>query len=85
MVQVSTVGISAVINVNGSIRKSTGHFEAAQIVSDVQLKEEISPAVALGQFPVYLASFTVVVLVLVGICYQSGNFRDQRRSRKAEK
>ena len=85
VVQVSTVGISAVINVNGSIRKSTGHFEAAQIVSDVQLKEEISPAVTLGQFPVYLASFTVVVLVLVGICYQSGNFRDQRRSRKAEK
>ena len=85
VVQVSTVGISAVINVNGSIRKSTGHFEAAQIVSDVQLKEEISPAVTLGKFPVYLASFTVVVLVLVGICYQSGNFRDQRRSRKAEK
>ncbi len=49
-VQISTVGVSAVIDPSGRVRDETELFTAAHLVEDVGLRTDITPSVRLGWF-----------------------------------
>lgn len=59
-IQISTVGVSAVIAPNGTIVERTGLFTAEQLVETVALRTSLTPAVVLGPWPARL----VLVLAL---------------------
>lgn len=50
-VQISTVGVSAVISPDGSVRERTGLFTADQMVAELPLRTSMTPAVRLGGWP----------------------------------
>jgi apolipoprotein N-acyltransferase len=50
-IQISTVGVSAVIAPNGTIVSRTGLFTAEQLVATVPLRTSLTPAVVAGPWP----------------------------------
>ena len=77
-VQISTVGVSAVIAPDGTVSNRTGLFTAEQIVADVPLRTSLTPAAALGIWPAWAVSALAVVAVVVGM---AGARRVRRRHR----
>lgn len=63
VVHVSNVGVSAVISPNGVVQQRTGHYTAEQFVATVPLRESITLATRLGQWPAILAGVASVLLV----------------------
>ncbi|MBI9116154.1 apolipoprotein N-acyltransferase [Sanguibacter suaedae] len=62
-VQISTVGVSAVIAPNGVVTHRTGHFTAEQMIATVNLRTTITPAVHAGQWPARVLLFVAVFLL----------------------
>jgi apolipoprotein N-acyltransferase len=62
-VQISTVGVSAVIAPDGTVEQRTGLFTAATIRAELPLRTSLTPADRLGAAPVIVA----VVLALAGL------------------
>jgi len=77
-VQISTVGVSAVIAPDGTVSHRTGLFTAEQIVADVPLRTTWTPAAAMGIWPAWAVSALAVVVVLAGMV---GARRVRRRHR----
>jgi apolipoprotein N-acyltransferase len=77
-VQISTVGVSAVIAPNGAVMERTGLFTAEQMVETVPLRTSLTPAAALGQWPAWVVSGLGVVVVLAGA---TGAWRVRRPDR----
>ncbi|WNB87498.1 apolipoprotein N-acyltransferase [Cellulomonas sp. ATA003] len=65
-VQISTVGVSAIISPNGAVTEQTGLFTAEQMVDTVPLRTSWTPATALGVWPAWIADALAVVVVLAG-------------------
>lgn len=65
-VQISTVGVSAVIAPNGAVREQTGLFTAEQLVADLPLRVSLTPAARFGGWPAWIASGLAVVTVIAG-------------------
>src|SRR5690606_5496507 len=63
-VQISTVGVSAVISPAGVITQQTGHFTAEQMVADLALRDVVTPATRFGQAVAWL--FAALALVVTG-------------------
>ncbi len=66
-VQISTVGVSAVISPNGVVSHRTSLFTAAQIVDDLPLRTSLTPAAAMGSWPAWAVRALGVVVVLAGM------------------
>ena len=65
-VQISTVGVSAVIAPNGVASDRTSLFTAEQIVAEVPLRTSLTPAAAMGGWPAWAVDALGVVVVLAG-------------------
>ena len=67
-IQISTVGVSAVIAPNGTVVERTGLFTAEQLVETVALRSSLTPAVTLGPWParaVLVLALGLLVLAVV--------------------
>jgi apolipoprotein N-acyltransferase len=67
VMQISTVGVSAIYTPTGREVVRSGHFTAEQISATVNLRMSITPAVRLGEWPVLIVSAGTVLLVAAGL------------------
>lgn len=65
-VQISTVGVSAVISPAGVISQQTGHFTAEQMVADLPLRSTETPATRFGQAIAWLFAAAALVVTVAG-------------------
>ncbi|GCE76461.1 hypothetical protein [Cellulomonas biazotea] len=65
-VQISTVGVSAVIEPNGVVSQQTGLFTAEQMVAGLPLRTTWTPATRLGPWPGLVVDALAVCVVLAG-------------------
>ncbi len=65
-VQISTVGVSAVIAPNGVVSDRTGLFTPAQLVAQLPLRHSLTPAAVVGPWPVWVVDALAVAAVLAG-------------------
>ncbi|MBD3780548.1 MAG: apolipoprotein N-acyltransferase [Micrococcales bacterium] len=65
-VQVSTVGVSAVISPNGTVAADTGLFTAEQLVARLPLRESLTPATLLGAWPSLVVGALAVAMTVAG-------------------
>lgn len=65
-VQISTVGVSAVIQPNGVVSRQTGLFTAEQVVADLPLRTSWTPATRLGPWPGLVVDALAVCMVVAG-------------------
>ncbi|MBO3085594.1 apolipoprotein N-acyltransferase [Cellulomonas sp. zg-ZUI188] len=65
-VQISTVGVSAVIEPNGVVSQQTGLFTAEQMVASLPLRDTLTPATRLGSWPAWIIDALAVCVVLAG-------------------
>lgn len=77
-VQVSTVGVSAVIAPNGAVSEATDLFTADQLVATLPLRESLTLATRMGPWPGWLISGLGVVMVGAGMA-------GARRVRRADR
>ena len=76
-IQVSTVGVSAVIAPNGVLLEQTGLFTAEQMVTSAALRTSLTPAVRAGEWPAR------IVLVAAGALTVAGMLAGRRTRRAA--
>jgi apolipoprotein N-acyltransferase len=77
-VQVSTVGVSAVISPNGTIAQDTELFTPDQLVARLPLRQSLTPAAALGAWPSGVVGALAVVMTVAGAA-------GARRTRRADR
>lgn len=77
-VQVSTVGVSAVIAPNGVVTARTGLFTAEQVVATLPLRDSLTPATRLGGWPAWIAD-------ALGVCVVAAGAAGAARVRRAER
>ncbi|HWJ85796.1 MAG TPA: apolipoprotein N-acyltransferase, partial [Cellulomonas sp.] len=65
-VQISTVGVSAVIAPNGAVSQQTGLFTAEQMVATLPLRDSLTPATRLGSWPAWIVDVLAVGTVVAG-------------------
>ncbi|WP_456844078.1 apolipoprotein N-acyltransferase [Cellulomonas sp. P5_C6] len=65
-VQISTVGVSAVIEPDGVVSQQTDLFTAAQMVANLPLRDTLTPATRLGSWPAWIIDALAVCAVLAG-------------------
>ena len=80
-VQISTVGVSAVIAPNGVVSHRTGLFTAEQIVAELPLRTSLTPAAAMGGWPAWIVGALGVVVVLAGMAGARRVRRGEREER----
>jgi apolipoprotein N-acyltransferase len=66
-VQISTVGVSAVIQPNGAISERTGLFTAEQMIATLPLRDSLTPSARLGGWPAWIADALAVCVVVTGM------------------
>ncbi|WP_125775938.1 apolipoprotein N-acyltransferase [Antribacter gilvus] len=66
-VQISTVGVSGIIAADGTLLESTSLFTADQMIADLPLRTELSPAVVAGYWPGWITGGLAALLVVAGI------------------
>lgn len=77
-VQVSTVGVSAVIAPNGAVSTSSELFTADQLIATLPLRESLTPATRLGPWPAW-------VLAGLGIVMTGAGMAGARRVRRSDR
>ncbi len=77
-VQVSTVGVSAVIAPNGTVAQDTELFTADQLVARLPLRQSLTPAAVLGAWPSGVVGALAVVMTLAGMAGARRTRRDDR-------
>ncbi|MFE7509369.1 apolipoprotein N-acyltransferase [Promicromonospora sp. NPDC057488] len=82
-VQISTVGVSAVITPDGSVVRRTGLFTADEFVVNLPLRSSVTPAVAAGYWPGWVVGALAVLLVVAGVVGRVGARRGARRRDEA--
>ncbi len=66
-IQISTVGVSAVIEPNGVIKTRTELFTPDTLVANMALRTSITPAVRIGTLPNWIVSVSAVLMLLIAI------------------
>lgn len=66
-VQISTVGVSAVIEPNGVIKSRTELFEPATMIANLPLRTTMTPAVTIGTLPNWIVSISAAVMLAAAI------------------
>lgn len=77
-VQISTVGVSAVIAPNGAVRQQTGLFTADQMVATMPLRQSLTPAAWAGPWPGWVIDALALCTVIAGMA-------GARRVRRADR
>jgi apolipoprotein N-acyltransferase len=77
-VQVSTVGVSAVIAPNGAVAQDTELFTPDQLVARLPLRQSLTPAAALGGWPSGVVGALAVVMTAAGMAGARRVRRDDR-------
>ncbi|MCC2308476.1 apolipoprotein N-acyltransferase [Cellulomonas chengniuliangii] len=77
-VQISTVGVSAVIAPNGAVTQQTGLFTADQLIATLPLRDSLTPAARLGGWPAWIADALAVCVVVTGMAGARRIRRDDR-------
>jgi len=77
-VQISTVGVSAVIAPNGAVLQSTELFTPAQMVATLPLRESLTLSDRLGAWPAWIIDALAVCMVVAGA---AGAVRVRRSNR----
>lgn len=77
VVQISTLGVGAVIAPDGTVRQRTGLFNAAQVLDELALRTSLTPSDRLGAWPG--RGFDVAALVLLGAAGLHGVRRPRSR------
>lgn len=77
-VQISTVGVSAVIAPNGAVVRDTGLFTAEQLVAHLPLRHTLTPATRAGDWPARTVAVLGVWVVLAGMVGAARLRRDER-------
>jgi apolipoprotein N-acyltransferase len=67
VVHVSTVGVSAIYTPTGAELERTGHFSAEQMMQELVLRDSRTPAVFLGEIPVWISWAGSVLLLVTGL------------------
>lgn len=79
-IQISTVGVSAVIAPNGVLLDETGLFTAEQMVTSAALRTSLTPAVRAGEWPARVVLASAAALTLAGLV---ASRRSRRSAREA--
>ncbi|WP_034626995.1 apolipoprotein N-acyltransferase [Cellulomonas cellasea] len=66
-VQISTVGVSGVIQPNGVVSRRTGLFTAEQLVASLPLRESLTLASRLGAWPAWVVDALALCVVVTGM------------------
>ena len=77
-VQISTVGVSAVIEPNGAVTQRTELFTADEMVASLPLRESLTPATRAGDWPALAVDVLAVWIVLAGMVGAARLPRGQR-------
>ncbi|MGV8977479.1 MAG: apolipoprotein N-acyltransferase [Cellulomonas sp.] len=77
-VQISTVGVSAVIAPNGAVSHETALFTSAQLVATLPLRHSLTPAARAGDWPAWIADALALCVVVTGM---AGALRIRRENR----
>ncbi|MBO9556169.1 apolipoprotein N-acyltransferase [Cellulomonas sp.] len=77
-VQISTVGVSAVIQPNGAVSRQTDLFTADQMVATLPLRQSLTPADRSGSWPAWIVDALAVCTVVAGA---AGAYRLRRTDR----
>lgn len=77
-VQISTVGVSAVIEPNGAVVERTGLFTAEQMVATLPLRTSLTPATRWGGWLALAVDVLAVVMVAAGAAGAARVRREQR-------
>ena len=67
VVQVSTVGITAIINPKGEVEQQTRPYTQASLVADAGLRTSMTPADTMGDWPGQVLCGCAAMLVIAGI------------------
>ncbi len=67
VVHVSTVGVSAIYTPTGTELERTDHFTAEQMMQELVLRDSRTPAVFLGEIPVWISWAGSVLLLVTGL------------------
>ena len=67
VVQVSTVGITAIINPKGEVEQQTRPYTQASLVTDAGLRTSMTPADTMGDWPGHVLCGCAAMLVIAGI------------------
>ncbi len=67
VVQVSTVGITAIINPKGEVEQETRPYTQASLVADAGLRTSMTPADTMGSWPGHVLCGCAAMLVIAGI------------------
>jgi apolipoprotein N-acyltransferase len=66
-IQISTVGVSAVIAPNGVVQQQTRHFEPAQLIATTNLRTSLTPAAQFGAGIAWSVAVGAAITVGAGI------------------
>ncbi len=77
-VQISTVGVSAVIEPNGAITQRTDLFTDAEMIATLPLRTSLTPATRAGDVPALVVDVLAVWVVLAGMVGAARMRRDER-------
>lgn len=66
-IQISTVGVSAIVGPDGAVQQRTGLFTADTLSAELPLRTSLSPADRLGDVPATIAVALAVAALLAGI------------------
>ncbi|WP_456817498.1 apolipoprotein N-acyltransferase [Cellulomonas sp. URHB0016] len=77
-VQISTVGVSAVIQPDGAVSRQTDLFTADQMVATLPLRQSLTPADRSGSWPAWIVDALAVCMVVAGA---AGAYRVRRTDR----
>lgn len=81
-IQISTVGVSAVISPNGVVTQQTALFTAEQMIASIPLRSDLTPATRDGAVLSLTFGVLAVVITLSGV---AGATRVRRRHREASR
>ena len=77
-VQISTVGVSAIIAPNGAVSQRTDLFTPAQLVAALPLRTSTTPATSIGEWLAWAVDALALVIVVAGMVGASRIRRDAR-------
>jgi len=90
--QISTVGISAFIDPDGTVVQQTGHYTAEHMISEMKLRTSLTPATMFGNwiaffFNIAAAAIAVSILFSMGVKKMISKFmaEDRRASKNSRK
>jgi apolipoprotein N-acyltransferase len=66
-VQISTVGVSAIIEPNGTVSQQTSLFTSEQMVARLPLRHSLTPAARIGSWPAWIADALAGCVLVTGM------------------